>query len=698
MEEIFSAVEEEKHHSNQLFVTVSFLEIYNEQLRDLLDPETVPTAIALQRRSLNEQKSPNALKPPPGSPGKRRPNTPPPPTVMADEPSDRNDKRKKLFVHQHPTKGVFVPNLTEAACGSLSECLSFLNLGLRQRATAQTNMNSQSSRSHSVFTMRLRKRLTTDQQQHRTSSVHLIDLAGSERTKRSGAVGQRMREGQSINTSLSVLGQVISKLSTAKGAGSVSHIPFRQSKLTYLLTDALTGNSHTWMLAAVSPARHDQEETLSTLRFASSVKKIKTIPIRSPTPEPRPAIPEAVINSRSYSSGKWGAPSSEASPKGKLSPGQRRRRRFKIRETVELERSARSETSPTVPAAVELSAQSYLEDSLDDWDAKLRASSKLLKELNMDNIHDIAGRKAREPYILNISDDPSLSGCLVYFLNSTKGAESKHHTTVGCGPDNDIVLSGLGIPDQLCLLIVDSSNAVATVEVERTAPRDTTGRLVVGGRLLDRSGQRHRLRSGERIIFGRAFVFRLVVPGSSPVLRSESMSKSRGMSSRGLVEPVAEEEEIQEVIVESSLADTQTAKMMAEVKVINRILDDMGVTEHRGRFIHTYSDVLTRVQKANDILHELRSSSGISLSLVILADISQMAMSGRMLSDGSLDSTPAAPGMAIQVKRKGDIVDVWSVAKFIARLEEMRSKHYISRMRTAAENMMTTSTSMTDTS
>ncbi|KAF4690590.1 hypothetical protein FOZ60_017197 [Perkinsus olseni] len=665
MEEIFSAVEEEKHNGNQLCVTVSFLEIYNEQLRDLLDPETVPTAIALQRRSLNELKSPNALKPPPGSPGKRRPNTPPPPTVMADEPSGKNDKRKKLFVHQHPTKGVFVPNLTEAACGSLSECLSFLNLGLRQRATAQTNMNSQSSRSHSVFTMRLRKRLTTDQQQHRTSSVHLIDLAGSERTKRSGAVGQRMREGQSINTSLSVLGQVISKLSTAKGASSVSHIPFRQSKLTYLLTDALTGNSHTWMLAAVSPARHDQEETLSTLRFASSVKKIKTVDgwcrVRG--------VDDLL---RSYSSGKWEAPSSEVSPKGKLSPGQRRRRRFKIRETVELEPSARSETSPTVPAAVELSAQSYLEDSLDDWDAKLRASSKLLKELNMDNIHDIAGRKAKEPYILNISDDPSLSGCLVYFLNSTKGAESKHHTTVGCGPDNDIVLSGLGIPDQLCTLIADSSNAVATVEVERTAPRESTGRLVVGGRLLDESGQRHRLQE-----------------------RRENHLRE---SIRVPFEPVVEEEEIQEVIVESSFADTQTAKMMAEVKVINRILDDMGVTEHRGRFIHAYSDVLTRVQEANDILDELRSSSGISLSLVVLADISQMAITDRMLSDGRLDSTPAAPGMAIQVKRKGDIVDVWSVAKFIARLEEMRSKHYISRMRTAAENMMTTSTSMTDTS
>ncbi|EEQ98953.1 kinesin heavy chain, putative, partial [Perkinsus marinus ATCC 50983] len=263
------AQEEEKHEGKQLCVTVSFLEIYNEQLRDLLDPQTIPDAIALQRRS-----SPSALKPP--SPGKARPNTPPPPSVMVDELIGNTNKKKKLFIHQHPTKGVFVPNLTEAACGSLDECLSFLNLGLKQRATAQTNMNSQSSRSHSVFTIRLRKRLSASQREHRTSSVHLIDLAGSERTKRSGAVGQRMKEGQSINTSLSVLGQVISKLSTTK-ASSASHIPFRQSKLTYLLTDALTGNSHTCMLAAVSPARHDQEETLSTLRFASSVKKIKTV-------------------------------------------------------------------------------------------------------------------------------------------------------------------------------------------------------------------------------------------------------------------------------------------------------------------------------------------------------------------------------------------------------------------------------------
>ncbi|EER05675.1 kinesin heavy chain, putative, partial [Perkinsus marinus ATCC 50983] len=229
IDDIFSAAKE-KHEGKQLCVTVSFLEIYNEQLRDLLDPQTIPDAIALQRRSVTD----------------------------------------------NPNSFAQVPNLTEAACGSLDECLSFLNLGLKQRATAQTNMNSQSSRSHSVFTIRLRKRISASQREHRTSSVHLIDLAGSERTKRSGAVGQRMKEGQSINTSLSVLGQVISKLSIAK-ASSASHIPFRQSKLTYLLTDALTGNSHTCMLAAVSPARHDQEETLSTLRFASSVKKIKTV-------------------------------------------------------------------------------------------------------------------------------------------------------------------------------------------------------------------------------------------------------------------------------------------------------------------------------------------------------------------------------------------------------------------------------------
>merc|ERR1719401_2544104 len=101
-------------------------------------------------------------------------------------------------------------------------------------------MNSTSSRSHAIFTMRIALPIRDGAQQRiRTSTMNLIDLAGSERVKKSGAAGQRMREGQNINSSLSVLGQVISKL--AEGKGKVGkHVPFRQSKLTYLLTDALS--------------------------------------------------------------------------------------------------------------------------------------------------------------------------------------------------------------------------------------------------------------------------------------------------------------------------------------------------------------------------------------------------------------------------------------------------------------------------
>ncbi|KAF4676637.1 hypothetical protein FOL47_005790 [Perkinsus chesapeaki] len=512
-------------------------------------------------------------------------------------------------------------------------------------------MNSQSSRSHSVFTIRLRQRTNNDDH-HRTSSVHLIDLAGSERTKRSGAVGQRMKEGQSINTSLSVLGQVISKLSSSN-KGNDTHIPFRQSKLTYLLTDALTGNSYTWMLAAISPARHDQDETLSTLRFASSVKRIKTVPIRAPTPETRPVIPAYIVNNNnSYKSGSWKTRCSGVSPKGKLSSRQRRRLKLREGHKGSIGHSERKEAIDD-EEEVELSAQSYMEDSLDDWDAKLRASSKLLKELHMDNIHEIAGRKTKEPYILNISDDPSLSGCLVYFLNSDKG--SCRTTTVGSASDNDIVLVGLGIPDKLCTLSVkydNSDDEIGKVEVKRTAA-DSTGRLIVGGHLLDTVGQVNRLNSGDRIIFGRAFVFRLVIPGSS-IITAAAVSSSQRMSITANNMPIIEEEEIHQVMVESSMADTQTRKMASEVRAINRLLDSIGVsdvTEERGRFIEMYSGTLTRVQEANDILSELRSNSGITLNLVVLTDVSQMSEVDerrRRLTDSRRTAAAASPppGMA----------------------------------------------------
>jgi len=423
--------------ASEIRVTMSFLEIYNEELKDLLDP---------------------------------RP------------------KKKKLYVHQHPKLGVYVPHLTEAATESAEDCFRLLDFGAKIRATAQTNMNSTSSRSHSVLTLRITQVFGNGK--IRNSNVHLCDLAGSERVKKSGAQGQRMREGASINNSLSVLGQVISKL--AAGADKkCAHVPFRQSKLTHLLMDALSGDSVTTMLANVSPARSEAEESLSTLRFAESVKKIKTKPlVKDLTPEE----PDLLLES--------------------------------FRTQIEVLQQALAKDNTCLPGglsrAIEASQglmQSFSQrtgarwaEAVEETKALQLIQQQVLQDmcLRVEDVGQLAGVEQGAPYLLNISYDPSLSGCLLYFLRTGPAI-----STVGClGPDsiapNSIVLTGLGIPARLCEIqyMADSKR----VTIVKVCPEEDRGRLLLNGRPLH-SSEEAELHHGDRIVFGWAFCFRLVMNG-----------------------------------------------------------------------------------------------------------------------------------------------------------------------------------------
>ena len=134
------------------------------------------------------------------------------------------------------------------------------------RVVGSTNMNKNSSRSHAVFTIYVQlKEMDGGKKKVKNSELHIVDLAGSERSDKTGATGSRLKEGSNINKSLTYLGIVIEKLSSAK---SKTHIPYRNSELTYLLSESLGGNSKTIMIAALSPAERNFDETLSTLRFA----------------------------------------------------------------------------------------------------------------------------------------------------------------------------------------------------------------------------------------------------------------------------------------------------------------------------------------------------------------------------------------------------------------------------------------------
>ncbi|XP_017722526.1 PREDICTED: chromosome-associated kinesin KIF4A, partial [Rhinopithecus bieti] len=175
-----------------------------------------------------------------------------------------------------------IVGLTEKTVLVALDTVSCLEQGNNSRTVASTAMNSQSSRSHAIFTISIEQRKKNDKNSSFRSKLHLVDLAGSERQKKTKAEGDRLKEGININRGLLCLGNVISALGDDKKGGFV---PYRDSKLTRLLQDSLGGNSHTLMIACVSPADSNLEETLNTLRYADRARKIKNKPIVNIDPQ-----------------------------------------------------------------------------------------------------------------------------------------------------------------------------------------------------------------------------------------------------------------------------------------------------------------------------------------------------------------------------------------------------------------------------
>ncbi|ORY85511.1 P-loop containing nucleoside triphosphate hydrolase protein [Protomyces lactucae-debilis] len=205
--------------------------------------------------------------------------------LLARDLRSGSQPRKALRVRESPETGPYLEGLSEFHVSNYSDVDAFMQLGNSVRRTASTKMNDTSSRSHAVFTLTIQQTVTDGPNADvvgKTSRFRLVDLAGSERATATGATGERLREGANINKSLTTLGRVISRLAelpsarpTTAPVGHVSAppvVPYRDSILTWLLSDSLGGNSKTAMIACISPA--DYEETLTTLRYADAVKKI----------------------------------------------------------------------------------------------------------------------------------------------------------------------------------------------------------------------------------------------------------------------------------------------------------------------------------------------------------------------------------------------------------------------------------------
>merc|ERR1719410_188533 len=182
-----------------------------------------------------------------------------------------DDIKKKLDLKEHPERGVYVKDISLHPVANTAECEALMAKGWSNRATGATKMNADSSRSHSIFTINIEMMDSGGEGHIRKGKLNLVDLAGSERQAKTEATGARLKEATKINLSLSALGNVISALVDGKS----SHIPYRDSKLTRLLQDSLGGNTKTMMIACLSPADNNYEETISTLRYANRAKNIK---------------------------------------------------------------------------------------------------------------------------------------------------------------------------------------------------------------------------------------------------------------------------------------------------------------------------------------------------------------------------------------------------------------------------------------
>ncbi|XP_066572113.1 kinesin-like protein KIF13A isoform X1 [Amia ocellicauda] len=408
---------EDKSHSFK--VEVSYMEIYNEKVRDLLDPK--------------------------GS-------------------------RQSLKVREHKVFGPYVDGLSQLAVTNFEDIESLMSEGNKSRTVAATNMNEESSRSHAVFNIIITQTLYDLQSGNsgeKVSKVSLVDLAGSERVSKTGAAGERLKEGSNINKSLTTLGCVISALADqSAGKGKNKFVPYRDSVLTWLLKDNLGGNSKTAMIATVSPAADNYEETLSTLRYADRAKRI---------------VNHAVVNE---------------DPNARII----RELREEVEKLREQLSQAESLKAPELKEKLEESEKLIKEMTL-TWEEKLRKTEEIAQERqrqleSMGISLESSGIKVGEDkcFLVNLNADPALNELLVYYL--------KEHTRVGADTSQDIQLFGIGIQPEHCLLEITGDGDVTLTPIENA-------RTCVNGTMIYSVVH---LWHGDRILWGNNHFFRINLP------------------------------------------------------------------------------------------------------------------------------------------------------------------------------------------
>ncbi|KAM8745024.1 kinesin-like protein KIF1A isoform 21-T21 [Acanthopagrus schlegelii] len=517
-EDLFTKINDNIDNSNSYSVEVSYMEIYCERVRDLLNPKN----------------------------------------------------KGNLRVREHPLMGPYVEDLSKLAVTSYNDIQDLMDSGNKARTVAATNMNETSSRSHAVFNIIFtQKRLDadTDNTSEKVSKISLVDLAGSERADSTGAKGTRLKEGANINKSLTTLGKVISALAEVDSGSNKnkkkkkveSFIPYRDSVLTWLLRENLGGNSRTAMVAALSPADINYDETLSTLRYADRAKQIRCNAVINEDPNNRLVreLKEEVsrlkdllcaqglgdiIESKGALLGPYRATGADIEGLKYLSDHKNNNNKGQAvnqRDDLSTVTNAMTGMSPS-PSLSALSSRAGSIASLHDrimfspgseeaierlketekiiaelnetWEEKLRRTEAirmereaLLAEMGVAMREDggtvgVFSPK-KTPHLVNLNEDPLMSECLLYYIKDGITRVGR----VDASSRQDIVLSGHFIKDEHCTFTSATGPTGETVVLEPCEGAET---YVNGKRVTEPTV----LKSGNRIILGKSHVFRFNHP------------------------------------------------------------------------------------------------------------------------------------------------------------------------------------------
>ncbi|XP_007246879.3 kinesin-like protein KIF1B isoform X20 [Astyanax mexicanus] len=449
-----------------------------------------------------------------------------------------NPKNKgNLRVREHPLLGPYVEDLSKLAVTSYTDIADLMDAGNKARTVAATNMNETSSRSHAVFTIVFTQRkhdTETDLSTEKVSKISLVDLAGSERADSTGAKGTRLKEGANINKSLTTLGKVISALAEVDNCTSKSKkkkksdfIPYRDSVLTWLLRENLGGNSRTAMVAALSPADINYDETLSTLRYADRAKQIKCNAVINEDPNAKLVreLKDEVLRLKDLLRAQ-GLGDILDTPMGCLtaSPSSGSLCSQAGLQSVSSIQE-RIMSTPGGEEAIERLKESekIIAELNETWEEKLRKTEAirmereaLLAEMGV-AIREDGGTLGvfspkKTPHLVNLNEDPLMSECLLYYIKDgiTRVGQADAERR------QDIVLSGAHIKEEHCIFRSER-NANGDVIV-MLVPCEGSETYVNGKRVMAAV----QLRSGNRIIMGKNHVFRFNHPEQARAEREKT--------------------------------------------------------------------------------------------------------------------------------------------------------------------------------